>query len=893
MVDKTKESTIKVLENPSDGAFPTTVRTYPPPGSFSEKQRQSSEGAMGGTVDDQEGYALKEFTYSGVFNPETQQSSLYDSTTSSLVKGMFDPVKPQSALLFAYGITNAGKSHTIMGSEKEPGIVPRTMKDIFTKMESHKGTELFMSYLEIYNDKIYDLLSVAPAPTRKGRVAPKRPTLKLQDNKGTINVKGLTKHKVLDTVEGLKLAATAKGRRQITPTDLNGVSSRSHSVCQLELVHKKSGMRSKKSSIFWIVDLAGSERSKRTGVGAQSKQQKEASGINTSLMKLWRCLKQLRSNQQQKAAAVAANQPVPKVPIVPFRESKLTHLFMNHLGGSAAGRTVMIVNVNPQPADYDETQHVLNSAAIAQSVKITNEDYMKKLNSNVATHAANGRSLKSIAESESKATTGGGRKRSSNTNRGRNNKNNNNNNNNNASMNSKIQQMANENDALRTALNSLKDRLFTAETEIREEVAEEFEERISEIHSEYAQQKKAYENSRNCMPTPARSVKKIESERTNEYIDELLEKIDECEDEMKRMRNVHCEEIMEKDRIIAELRGAVEEYKAASSAAASLVGQSAAGSSINHSVDEGDDNTVNAVKDGIRGDARSALTRDVQYGDSSSEEGDNKEAEKEKEKEKTVEDDDSDADDGDDGDDSVMDLVDDKTDEGAGKDCEKSSECKLAKTPVVVVSSMDTPKEDKPSSVPSDDDGVKVYEPNSVERKEIDRIIQEKKLRRLPRNRCSEVACVPVKKEKADAGSGKNAAGKDEENRGKNNNKDGKKTVGGFFAKFKAKASVKEEGNSNNNDDDDDNDNNNNSDKNHDNKKHGSRKRGLPVSFALTSSSKNKNVRKSLGEISNVSELTNPTVAGGKAFKGKHKKPRGRVPRGKKWDPVNGAWINK
>jgi hypothetical protein len=312
---------------------------------------------------------------------------------------------------------------------------------------------------------VYDLLAT-PAVSKKGRVASKRQGLKLQDNKGTIEVRGLSKHKVCDTNEGLKLAATAKKNRQVTGTNLNGVSSRSHSVCQLELVPKNG--KGGKNAMFWIVDLAGSERSKRTGVGAKSAQQREASGINTSLMKLWRCLKQLRSNQQNKAAALASNQPAPKAPLVPFRESKLTHLFMNHLSGSSAGRTVMIVNVNPQPDDYDETQHVLNSAAIAQSVKITNEEYIKKKEKSevMATHDANGRSLKSIAEDATmKEKKGGERKKRPSGNIS------------NAAMNNKMQQMANENAALRTALSSLKERLFNAETEIREEVAEEFEER--------------------------------------------------------------------------------------------------------------------------------------------------------------------------------------------------------------------------------------------------------------------------------------------------------------------------------------------------------------------------------------------------------------------------------
>ena len=73
----------------------------------------------------------------------------------------------------------------------------------------------------------------------------------------------------------MKLAALSKGRRQVSGTNLNGVSSRSHSVCQLELVRAEEGGK-KKSAIFWIVDLAGSERSKRTGVGAKSSQQREA-----------------------------------------------------------------------------------------------------------------------------------------------------------------------------------------------------------------------------------------------------------------------------------------------------------------------------------------------------------------------------------------------------------------------------------------------------------------------------------------------------------------------------------------------------------------------------------------------------------------------------------------
>jgi hypothetical protein len=105
----------------------------------------------------------------------------------------------------------------------------------------------------------------------KGRPPAKRPALKLQDNKGRIQVKNLSSHEVSSTVEGLKLAAFAKSRRQVSGTSLNGASSRSHSVCQLEIV--MPGGEGRASPTFWITDLAGSERSKRTGVAGGGQQQ--------------------------------------------------------------------------------------------------------------------------------------------------------------------------------------------------------------------------------------------------------------------------------------------------------------------------------------------------------------------------------------------------------------------------------------------------------------------------------------------------------------------------------------------------------------------------------------------------------------------------------------------
>jgi len=128
----------------------------------------------------------------------------------------------------------------------------------------------------------------------------------------------------------------------------------------------------KKSTIIWIVDLAGSERSKRTR--SHTRHQKEAALINASLMNLMRCLREMLNHQPTKKQGGSKQGGG----VVPFRDSKLTHMFMNHLTGPAASRTCMIVNVNPAADDYDETQHVLSYAATARNVTISAVDYNKK-----------------------------------------------------------------------------------------------------------------------------------------------------------------------------------------------------------------------------------------------------------------------------------------------------------------------------------------------------------------------------------------------------------------------------------------------------------------------------------------------------------------------------------
>lgn len=249
------------------------------------------------------------FQFSRIFPPATAQRELFVSTTKPVIKAAFEG---KSGLVFAYGVTNSGKTYTISGTEEKPGMLPRALKYVIKELTRRKENEanpiaqITASYLEIYNENVYDLLA---APTHKRRA------LRLQDCDGKIQVKGMLEKSIRSITDGEEILATGMKNKQVAETSCNMDSSRSHCVFTLHFYHKtsKSGMvvRSKVS----IVDLAGSERSAKTG--ATGLRMQEASKINSSLMNLMRCLETLRWNQQHPPALHK---------MVPFRESKLTRV---------------------------------------------------------------------------------------------------------------------------------------------------------------------------------------------------------------------------------------------------------------------------------------------------------------------------------------------------------------------------------------------------------------------------------------------------------------------------------------------------------------------------------------------------------------------------------------
>jgi hypothetical protein len=246
--------------------------------------------------------------------------------------------------------------------------------------------------MEIYNEQIYDLLeSVTDQPqpatnTRSssfnagfsvggGSFSEKiRKNLHIRDRGGKVVVEGLSNHQVSSADAAMALIEAGSKERQTCSHNLNNDSSRSHSVCSIELIRKGGQMSSSElnnqvPAILWLVDLAGSERGERTGAGGVSKKQTEANAINTSLFTLMTCLGSLRENSggnSKRSSAASTGR---------YRESKLTRLLAPHLSGSSqgpggAGGTCMIVNANPRASDFVETCYVLSQTAPCTKIKI-------------------------------------------------------------------------------------------------------------------------------------------------------------------------------------------------------------------------------------------------------------------------------------------------------------------------------------------------------------------------------------------------------------------------------------------------------------------------------------------------------------------------------------------
>ncbi|KAE9020987.1 hypothetical protein PR001_g12147 [Phytophthora rubi] len=301
------------------------------------------------------------FLFSRIFRAQTQQTELFEATTRPVLDAA---LRGKSGLVFAYGVTNSGKTYTISGTTEAPGVLPQALQYVMDELPRRKAedaqpvTRVTATYLEIYNENVYDLLSPALR---------KRRALRVQDCDGKIQVRGAVEKTIKTLEEGLELLDMGRRHKQTAETNCNSDSSRSHCVFTLHLYHRTSRFASELRSKVSIVDLAGSERGSKSG--ATGLRMQEASKINGSLMNLMRCLETLRWNQQH---------PPSLQKMVPFRESKLARLFQENLVGDDHGPLMMIVAVNPSSHEFDETLRTLKYSAVARELVRTRTSIPRK-----------------------------------------------------------------------------------------------------------------------------------------------------------------------------------------------------------------------------------------------------------------------------------------------------------------------------------------------------------------------------------------------------------------------------------------------------------------------------------------------------------------------------------
>jgi len=263
--------------------------------------------------------------------------------------------------IFAYGQTGSGKSYTMMGNEKDPGIIPKTCKDLFQEvgnLGARERAQIKVSYFEIYNEQVRDLLGTNDKPLRVR-----------EDPKTGPYVDQLNEFPIQSFTEFQKYMKLGNENRTVASTKMNDQSSRSHAVFTIHLrtteFNNNEDLVKEKVSCLRLVDLAGSERANSTG--ASGIRFKEGSNINKSLTTLGRVISALSDGQKP-----------------PYRDSILTWILKESLGGNS--KTAMIACISP--CDYDETLSTLRYATIAKKVKlnatinvdeITNSEHAEEL----------------------------------------------------------------------------------------------------------------------------------------------------------------------------------------------------------------------------------------------------------------------------------------------------------------------------------------------------------------------------------------------------------------------------------------------------------------------------------------------------------------------------------
>ena len=282
----------------------------------------------------------RSYTFSDVFDA---------GCTNEVVYANLVPIPPKliagiNCTIFAYGMTSAGKTHTMFGlPDTDPGINFRLLEDLIATMRRtpNLSYNLRVSYLEIYNEQIRDLL------------VPNSPNLLIYEDpiRGFL-VSDLSEYEVSDSEDLRKYITQGNQKRTMAATGANQFSSRSHAILQIFLeISRDNNPNNRFQSKLNLIDLAGSERAANTD--NRGLRMKESANINRSLMTLGLCINILSDTSK-------------KGVFVPYRDSKLTKLLKDSLGGNTM--TFMVACVSPYAGSYEETLNTLKYASKAKNI---------------------------------------------------------------------------------------------------------------------------------------------------------------------------------------------------------------------------------------------------------------------------------------------------------------------------------------------------------------------------------------------------------------------------------------------------------------------------------------------------------------------------------------------
>ncbi|KAI0070320.1 kinesin-domain-containing protein [Panus rudis PR-1116 ss-1] len=290
------------------------------------------------------------YSFSACYGPDSTQEEIFDNEVQPMIDAVFEGM---TVTIFAYGVTSSGKTHTMQGTNAHPGIIPRAVEALFLKKQASSQImiDIALSYMEIYKDEVYDLLI-------ERENAPKLPVR--ENGAGQVFVANLTTQDI-DTVEDFDMIySNAMKRRSVASTNLNRASSRSHAILTLLVTVQDLEQGRTLCGKLNLVDLAGSENNKLTG--NDSSRMAESSAINKSLSVLGQVVHALNKGATR----------------IPYRNSKLTRILQDALGGSSIG--LLICNIAPAPKYRQDTLNTLNFAVHTKNVEnkpVVNEKDMR------------------------------------------------------------------------------------------------------------------------------------------------------------------------------------------------------------------------------------------------------------------------------------------------------------------------------------------------------------------------------------------------------------------------------------------------------------------------------------------------------------------------------------